>query len=358
MSWCVAELAGWVAGDVRGDAHRTVTGCAPLARATAEELSFASNDLNLRRLSASNAGVVLVSHTRLTTLSTETLTCVLIGVNDPQLAMVEIMQRMRPETPALNVGLSAQATISDTAVFGADCQIFPGAFIGERVRIGARCVIHPGVVISDDCTLGDDCLIYPNAVLYPQVTVGNRVILHANSVLGADGFGYRFTAGRFEKVPQLGSVQIHDDVEIGACATIDRGAIGPTVIGEGTKLDNHVMIGHNCELGKHNAFASQVGLAGSVTTGDYVRCAGQVGIADHVHLGTGSVYGAKTGIMKDMEGGQTYLGIPATPEMEQIKLQLSLRKLPQLLKQMRDLEQQVTELQRQLQKSDATHRAA
>jgi len=196
--------------------------------------------------------------------------------------------------------------------------------------------------------LGDDCLIYPNVVLYAGVQIRSRVIIHANAVIGADGFGYRFREGRYQKIPHLGWVSIEDDVEIGAATTIDRGMIGATVIGEGTKLDNLVMIGHNCELGKHNAFASQVGLAGSVTTGDYVRCAGQVGIADHVHLGTAAVFGAKAGIHKDMEAGKTYLGAPATEEQDQMRILMSLRKVPELRAHFRQLEKQVADLQQQL----------
>ncbi|MFO1023423.1 MAG: UDP-3-O-(3-hydroxymyristoyl)glucosamine N-acyltransferase, partial [Planctomycetales bacterium] len=246
------------------------------------------------------------------------------------------------------VGLSPQATIHPSATFGVNCHVFPGAYIAANVSLGRDCVVHPGAVISENCRIGDGCRIHPNAVLYPNVILGSRVILHANAVLGADGFGYRFRNGAFQKIPQLGWVVVEDDVEIGAAATIDRGMIGPTVIGQGTKIDNLVMIGHNCEIGKHNAFASQVGFAGSVTTGDYVRCAGQVGVADHVHLGTGCSLGAKAGIHKDMEGGKAYLGIPAVEEREQIKLVMSMKKIPELRRQMKDLEDQVQQLQEQL----------
>jgi len=358
MAFTVAQVAEWVGGDVLGAGERELHDASALTKATYRDITFAATEQHWKHLPRSSAGAVLIPRAQLPALSVAGCVCALIGVDDPQGAFIEILQRLRPaaETPVAVV--SPLASIAASAQIAAGCHIYPGAYIGERVQIGAGCVIHPGVVISDDCTVGENCTLYPHAVLYPRVTVGQRVILHAGCVLGADGFGYRFVEGRFVKVPQLGSVTIEDDVEIGACATVDRGAIGPTVIGEGTKLDNLVMIGHNCELGKHNAFASQVGLAGSVTTGDYVRCGGQVGIADHVHLGTGSVFGAKSGIHKSMEAGQTYLGSPATTEMEQIKMQMALRKLPILLKQIRELEQQVAELQRRLPQADPTHRAA
>ena len=156
----------------------------------------------------------------------------------------------------------------------------------------------------------------PNAVLYDDIIVGNRVIIHAGCVIGADGFGYRLVDGRHERIPHFGTVRIEDDVEIGANTTIDRAMVDETVIGQGTKLDNLVMIGHNCEIGRHNLFVSQVGLAGSVTTGDYVVCAGQVGIADHVHLGSRSVLEPKAGVHKDVPDGERHVGVPAIPEAD------------------------------------------
>jgi UDP-3-O-[3-hydroxymyristoyl] glucosamine N-acyltransferase len=172
--------------------------------------------------------------------------------------------------------------------------------------------------------------------------VGNNVIIHSGAVIGADGFGYRFANGRFEKIPQLGSVQIQDDVEIGACATIDRGAIGPTIIGSGTKIDNLVMIGHNCEIGRHNVFASQVGIAGSSATGDYVRLGGQAGVCDHVRLNTGCSVGAKGGVTKDIPSGETWIGIPATPEADQKRLLVAIKRIPAMREQIDELEKQIS----------------
>src|SRR5204862_8014669 len=171
---------------------------------------------------------------------------------------------------------------------------------------------HSGGALGRFCRLGDDVTIYPNAVLYDATEVGHRVVIHANAVLGADGFGYRLQNGRHAKVPQLGHVEIGDDVEIGACTTIDRGTFQATTIGEGTKIDNLVQVAHNCQIGKHNLFVSQMGIAGSSTTGDYVVIAGQAGITDHVHIGTGAVIGAKSGVTKDVTAGQRTLGAPAT----------------------------------------------
>src|SRR5204862_5130966 len=153
----------------------------------------------------------------------------------------------------------------------------------------------PGAVVGRDCRLGDDVTLYPNAVLYDGTVLGDRVIVHGNAVLGADGFGYRFHDGRHVKVPQLGHVEVGDDVEIGACTTIDRGTFQATRIGAGTKIDNLVQVGHNCQIGQHNILVSQVGIAGSTTTGNYVVMAGQVGVADHLHIGDGASLGAQSG---------------------------------------------------------------
>jgi UDP-3-O-[3-hydroxymyristoyl] glucosamine N-acyltransferase len=178
--------------------------------------------------------------------------------------------------------------------------------------------------------------------------IGDRAIIHAGAIIGADGFGYRLRDGRQEKVTHFGTVRIEADVELGACTTVDRAMIGETVIGEGTKIDNLVMVAHNCELGKHNVLTSQVGLAGSVTSGDYVVCAGQVGVADHVHLGTGCVLGSRSGVHKDIPAGETQIGAPSQPAAEAMKVFMAQRKLPALLKTVRDMEAQISKLTAQL----------
>jgi UDP-3-O-[3-hydroxymyristoyl] glucosamine N-acyltransferase len=175
--------------------------------------------------------------------------------------------------------------------------------------------------------------------------LGQRVIIHAGAVIGADGFGYRFHHNAYIRIPHTGSVIIEDDVEIGAGATIDRGMVGATVIGAGTKIDNQVMIAHNCRIGRHNAFASQVGIAGSTVTEDYVRCAGQVGIADHLHLGRGCTLGPKAGVHVDVPAGAKWHGMPAGPDKEQIRLHLCVQRLPELLKQVHDLQARLAALE-------------
>jgi UDP-3-O-[3-hydroxymyristoyl] glucosamine N-acyltransferase len=220
-------------------------------------------------------------------------------------------------------------------VIGEQPSIYPFASVGVGTVIGARSRIHNGAVIGRHCRLGDDVTIYPNVVLYDGTVLGNRVRVHANSVIGADGFGYRLQNGRHSKVPQLGYVEIGDDVEIGACTTIDRGTFRATRIGEGTKIDNLVQIGHNCNVGRHNLFVSQMGMAGSSSTGDFVVLAGQVGVVDHVHIGDRTVVGGKAAVTKDVPEGQRLLGAPATPEREQKRMLMSLEKLPEIRRDVR-----------------------
>ena len=214
----------------------------------------------------------------------------------------------------------------------------------EDASIGDNCSIGHGVVIGAGCRIGNNVTIHPNSVLYDDVIVGNDVTIHATCVIGADGFGYRLVDGRHEHLPHYGTVRICDDVEIGAGTTIDRAKVGETVIGSGTRIDNQVMIGHNCVIGRNNLLVSQVGCAGSVTTGDYVVCAGQVGIADHVHLGDGAIIGAKAGVHRDMPGGQSYLGAPASPAGEATRQLMALKKLPELRSTVKKLQKEIATL--------------
>jgi UDP-3-O-[3-hydroxymyristoyl] glucosamine N-acyltransferase len=346
------DIAELVQGELHGDATRIVRDVAPLTTATACELAYVSTDKQLRALTATQAGAVLIARS-IAPVNLATSRCTLILVEDAQRAFISAMLTLRPHPPRRHTGISPRATVAATASIGPECNVAAGACIGEHVTLGARCDIHPGAVIGDGCRLGDDVTIHPHAVLYHDVRVGSRVVIHATAVIGADGFGYRFESGRFQHIPHTGTVVLEDDVEIGAGTTVDRAMIGATIIGTGTKLDNQVMIAHNCVLGKHNAFAAQVGLAGSATTGDYVRCGGQVGVADHAHIGTGCSIGAMAGVSGTVPDGERYHGIPARPEKEAVKAHLALQRLPEMRIQLRALESAVRRLEQQLTSAEA-----
>lgn len=347
------ELAERVNGRILGGASPEIRGAGSLANAGPHDITFAADERNLKRLKDSKAGACLIPEKLATGATVSQLPTTLVAVADPLDAFLLILREFRPQPPRATIGTSSRSHVASTARIGEGTNVYPGAFVDEGVQIGDRCDIYPGAFIGSNCKIGDDCVLYPNVVLYSGVEIGNRVVLHAGAVLGADGFGYRFRNARFEKIPQLGSVVVQDDVEIGANATIDRGMIGPTIIGAGSKIDNLVMIGHNCELGSHNVFASQVGLAGSVTTGDYVRLAGQVGVADHVHLGKGCTLGAKAGVHRDIPAGETHVGIPARPEMEELKIVMATSRTPEMRKQLRDLEARLQALETRLKSSQS-----
>jgi UDP-3-O-[3-hydroxymyristoyl] glucosamine N-acyltransferase len=194
------------------------------------------------------------------------------------------------------------------------------------------------------CQLGEDVCLFPNVVLYRRTQLGNRVVIHAGTVIGSDGFGYVIDEGKHRKILQLGNVVIHDDVEIGANSAIDRGALGATVIGAGTKIDNLVHVAHNVVMGRHCLIMGQVGFAGSTTLADYVVVASQSGIAGHLKIGNQAVIGAKSGVMRDVPDGGRMLGIPAAPDKQAKRQMIAIQHLPELLHRMRELEQQVKEL--------------
>jgi UDP-3-O-[3-hydroxymyristoyl] glucosamine N-acyltransferase len=336
----VQQLAALVQGEVHGDGGRPIHAARALNEAGPQDVTFVETDRHARHLKQCRAGAAVVP----TELAPDKIgpsadgqPLTLIRVPDPLTAFVAIVRHLHGQPEPAPHGIDRLASVHPTATVGPGASLFPFACVGEGSTLGARCQVHSGAVVGRKCRLGDDVILYPNAVLYDGTVLGDRVIVHANAVLGADGFGYRVQGGRHVKVPQLGSVALGDDVEIGACTTIDRGTFQVTRVGAGTKIDNLVMVGHNCQIGRHNLFVSQVGVAGSCSTGDYVVLAGQVGVADHVHIQDGAQIGARSGVMRDVPGGERFLGAPARPEGEEKRILLSLDRLPALSRDVRQI---------------------
>jgi UDP-3-O-[3-hydroxymyristoyl] glucosamine N-acyltransferase len=241
-------------------------------------------------------------------------------------------------------GIHASATIASSAQIDPTAHIGPGCAIGAGVRVGARSVLMGGNHLGRDSQIGDDVCLFPNVVIYAQCQIGHRVSIHAGTVIGSDGYGYVFDEGRHRKMLQVGNVIIHDDVEIGANSAIDRGALGATVIGQGTKIDNLVHVAHNVTIGRHCLVMGQVGFAGSTRLGDYCVIASQSGIAGHLKLGHQATVGAKSGVMRDIPDKGTVLGIPAAPDKQTKRQWISLQQLPEMIRRMRELEKQVEQL--------------
>ncbi len=329
MAVAVREIAAWIDGLVEGDGDCLVTGARPMTEVVAGDVTFLEDEKYLNEF-RNSAAVAAIAAPHITSVGKP-----LIRIQDPLLAFAKIVQILHPRTQRIFTGIHPSAQIDPTATIAADAFIGAYVSIGPNTTVGPRCKLHPGVVIGADCKLTADVTLHPHVVLYDGCVLGERVSIHANAVIGADGFGYRTVKGKQVKVPQLGSVELQDDVEIGAGTAIDRGTFGKTVIGVGTKIDNHVQIGHNCLIGKHNLIVSQVGIAGSCVTGEYVVLAGQVGIADHCRIGDRAIIGARAAVHKDVLPGQRMLGAPATPDREQKRILMTLEKLPELRKDVR-----------------------
>jgi UDP-3-O-[3-hydroxymyristoyl] glucosamine N-acyltransferase len=332
VSYLVAELAELLGGTLVGDGSASISSALPFEEATPGSITLIADKKHHDKLAGCNASAVILPKT----LVPGHLPAIV--VDDPMAAILRVAILLSPRTDGLQSGIDTNASIHSTVKMGKGCSVGAFAVIEAGVVLGDRCVIHPHAVIRSGARLGSDVEIHPHAVIYPRTSIGDRCIIHSGAIIGSDGFGYKTRNGRHEKIPQVGIVDIAADVEIGANSTVDRATFGTTRIGEGTKIDNQVMVGHNCQIGKHNILVSHVGISGSVTTGDYVVLAGKVGIADHVHIGTGAVLGASSGVHADIPAGQVYLGTPARPERETKRLALLMEKLPEMRRQIAELQ--------------------
>jgi UDP-3-O-[3-hydroxymyristoyl] glucosamine N-acyltransferase len=335
----VAELATLVQGELVGDGNVEIGGARPLAEAGPGDITFLEDEKYARMLRGSPASAAIVGpHFRRFALERGIPA---IEVTDPLSAFLAVRDHLGGGRAARWSGIHPQAYIAPTARVAANVAIYPFVYVGDGAEVGAGSTLHPGVVVGARCIVGRDVTLHPNVVLYEGVRLGDRVEIHAGSVLGGDGFGYRTVEGRHLKVPQTGWVEIENDVEVGANCTIDRGTFEATVVGEGTKIDNLVMVGHNNRIGKHNVLCGQVGIAGSCRTGDYVVMAGQAGIKDHTQIGDKVIVGAQAGVHRSIQSGQQVLGSPAVPIKEQRLIFAMIARLPEMHRQLRELSAQV-----------------
>ena len=338
MPFTVSQIAEQLRGEVLGDGSVELTGFASADHARNGDLTFAEKDTYFAAAEQSQAAAIIV------TGAFTSAKKILIRVPNARAAVARVLPVFFPPDQHPR-GIHPSAIIADSAQIDPTAHIGPNCVVGARVRLGARSVLMGGNHVGRDSQIGDDGCLFPNVVIYAQSQIGHRVTIHAGTVIGSDGYGYVFDEGRHRKVLQVGNVIIHDDVEIGANAAIDRAALGSTVIGQGAKIDNLVHIAHNVVIGRHCLVMGQVGFAGSTRLGDYCVIASQSGIAGHLKLGNQATVGAKSGVMRDIPDKGTVLGIPAGPD-RQIKRQwISLQQLPDMIRRLRELEKQVAELQ-------------
>lgn len=333
-----AEIAQQLGGVVAGDPSTLITGFSSADAARPGDLTFAENEAYFERAEKSAASAVLISGE--VTSASKTL----IRVPNARVAFAKVLPLFFAELKFV-AGVHPSAVVHSTAQIDPTAHVGPLCAIGERVRIGPGVVLEGGNHVAADSQIGDNTRLFPNVTVYARSIIGARVRVHAGAVIGSDGFGYVFDDGIHRKVPQVGNVVIHDDVEIGANVTIDRGALGSTIIGKGSKIDNLVQIAHNVVVGDYSIIIAQVGIAGSTKLGKYVTLAGQVGLAGHLKIGDHVTVAAQAGVMNDIPAGEKWLGAPARPDRQMKRQFIAVERLPELL-------QRVKEIERRLEKDD------
>jgi len=330
-SFTAAHLAEQLGAELVGDGTLLITGFASAEHAQAGQLTFAENEDYFARAEQGGASAILVGG------NAQSATKTLLRVKNPRVAFARALPLFFPE-PQYAPGIHASAVVAKSAQIDPSAHIGPHCVVGERVKIGARSALLGGNHVGDDSQLGEDNRLFPNVVLYARTQLGHRVRIHASSVIGSDGFGYVFDAGQHRKVLQLGNVIIHDDVEVGSNVSIDRGALGSTVIGRGTKIDNLVQVAHNVVMGEGCIIISQVGISGSSKLGNFVTLAGQVGLTGHLKIGHQVTVAAQSGVMNDIPDGEKWLGSPACPDKEAKRQYIAVKRLPDLLRRLAELE--------------------
>src|SRR5262245_19397252 len=303
----LADLAQVLAGEVVGDATVAIRGVAGIREAQPADITFLANARYESYLLETRASAVICSR------EPRTSTVPLLVVDNPYLAFQRIVRLFRPELHRPEPGIHPTAVVAADAVLGEGVSIGPHCVIESRAELGRNVVLMPGCYVGESARIGDDTVFYPGVVLREECDVGRRCLIHPNAVIGADGFGFAFDAGRYQKIPQVGNVVVGDDVEIGANATIDRATTDSTRIGDGTKIDNLVQIGHNVVIGKHGIVVAQVGISGSTELEDYVTIGGQAGLVGHIRVGRGAQIGAQSGVSKSVPDGAVVFGYPAMP---------------------------------------------
>jgi len=335
VTFTLQELAAMTGGELLGDPAQSITGAASLAEATDSEITFFGHPKYLGLLRKSRAAAAFVP----LDLS-EQISAAQIRVPNPAKAFEQVVFKLAPKPIVFSPGVDASAIVGPDVRLGERVSIQPHVVIEAGAMIGDDTVIGAGSYIGHESVVGSGCLIYPHVTVRERTRIGSRVIIHSGAVIGADGFGFEPKDGRNEKVPQIGIVQIDDDVEIGANTTIDRARFGRTWIQEGVKIDNLVQVAHNVVIGKHSIIVAQTGIAGSVRIGERVTIAGQVGITGHIEIGDGTVVAAQSGISKNIYGG-TWWATPAVPLAEAKQQIAFLHRLGKLFERLKKIEEKL-----------------
>ncbi len=342
-AFTVAQLADHVRGSVRGEASLTITGVDTLEGACSSDVSFLASDAYTHALGATKAGCVILRQRD--AAASPSQSCIV--VDDPHRSIVEVVALMYPPM-RLREGLrDTSATIDPSAQVDVTASVSAGCRIGAGCVVGPHVQLHPNVVLEQGTHVGTDSVLYAAVVCYSDTYIGERCIIHSGAVIGSDGFGFLEQSDKsFVKIPQVGRVRIGNDVEIGANTTIDRAALGETVIGDGVKLDNLIHIAHGVEIGAHTAIAAQTGVSGSTTIGQRNRLAGQVGVVGHIHTADDVIVFAQSGVAKSITAPGVYFGSPVKNHRSALRIEAALRNLPELVQELETLRREIDELKK------------
>lgn len=334
------DLAQVCGGKLEGDGEREIADVGRVDTATPEQICFVTDKKYLPLLEKARPGAVIAAPGMALPQGTP-----VVRVDDPDFAFSKAVTALRGEPMRPLPGISEHTVIGEHFEMGENASVGAFSYIGAGVKLGKNVIIHPHCYIGDAVTIGDDSVIHPHVTILERCSIGKRCIIHPGVRIGADGFGYHFVQGKFVKAPQRGTVVIEDEVEIGANATIDRARFDVTLVKRGTKIDNMVQIGHNVQVGQNCVIAALSGIAGSAVLKDYVQLGGNSGVADHITIGMGAKIAAKTGVMQDVNPGMKMAGLPADEGKAFMRREAAVRKLPDLVKEFRELQAQVAKLQ-------------
>ena len=333
------EIALFLNGSVRGDGDIAITGVQGIDEAREGDLTFVANPKYQKKIASTRASAIIVAQ------PPEGSGRNFLIVKDPYIALARVLSLFYPEEKP-PFGISSRAIVEEGAQIGEDVAILPNVFVGRNAKIERGVTLYPGTYIGHEAVIGEDSVLYPNVTVYRRSIIGKRVILHAGVVVGSDGFGFANPGRDNFKVPQVGYVQIDDDVEIGSNTTIDRGTLGETWIQRGVKIDNLVQIAHNVVIGENSVIVAQVGISGSTKLGRSVILGGQAGLAGHVTIGDGVMVAGQSGVAKDIPPGQIVSGTPTMPHQEWLRLQVHLGKMAELRSTVSSLMKRVEELEK------------
>ena len=332
-AYTLLELAEQIGGKVDGDGSQVITSAAPIESASSGEITFIANEKYLIHLETTKASAVILDD------KVPAPNLSVIRHSNPYLAFALVLDILFPELPDVPEGIAESAIIEENTTIEKSARIGALCHIRSHAKIGKESRLISSVFIGKNVSIGDNCIIYPGVRIMDDSVIGNNVIIHASTVIGSDGFGYAESDQGLKKIKQIGNVIIDDFVEIGSNSSVDRGALGPTKIGMGTKIDNLVQIGHNVQIGRHSIIVSQVGISGSTKIGNGVILAGQVGVAGHLDIGDGVMAGGQSGISKSVKAGTKLFGSPAKEFLQSRRIDALINRLPDLFKRVKKLEQ-------------------